>query len=338
MQNLTIIELVEKMKLKEEDAFIEIYERFHTSFYYMALKLCKCDADAKDAVQETFIQIHKSIDTLQEPSILIVWMKKILFGKCKNIFRKNQKEVLMGNDAFLQLHIEEKREEYNPDLQVRHDAVNTVLLKLLDRIPYIYREPLILKYYGQNSMNEIAEILDIPVGTVKSRLYSGKKLLRKELKDYEAIEHEHLSFHSFSIGYALAGAFAMETGTTIPKRFSIKHSIAGGKAVSATAIKVVAASVITCGVAAPIAQQFLEQRNEQAVLPKQALHTQASGDQYAYYALKNWAHCKEDIEEKTASEFNQINDLYEQLKENQGVYWNLLQQDAWTETYEKLKK
>lgn len=344
MEKMTLEGLVELMKQGEEQAFEELYKRFHASFYYMALKLCKCDADAKDAVQETFIQIHKSIESLQEPSTLIIWMKKILFSKCKNIFRKHPKEVLMDDDAMVNMNEREERIEYIPEKTVEHLTVQETLLKLIQRIPYIYQEPLVLKYYGQHTMEEIGSILDIPTGTVKSRLRTGKEALRKELKCYERGEGNYRTFHSIFLSHILTTAFAYDANKFLSTGLTLKgkstHFMNGSSFLTGATIKA-GLCIATCAVASPIAISYITgsmKEPTQNVLRHQERPSIEKSDQEIYFTLKSWAHCKEDMLEKSSDEFKEVDALFRQLEHHQGVFWELLQKDNWAENYISIKK
>lgn len=346
MQEKTLEELVEMMKAGNESAFEELYARFYTSFYYMALKLCKNDADAKDAVQETFIQIQKSIDTLQEPSLLIVWMKRVLFSKCKNIFRKHPREVLMEDRALINMNQCEERTGYLPHKSMQQKAIKEALLLLIQKIPYIYQEPLVLKYYGQHTMEEIGLILDIPTGTVKSRLRTGKQLLQKEMKSFERKEGRYRTFHTFSLGHLLMAAFAYDAKSfntmhaTLPKGNMHPMSLVG-KLVSAIGVKTGALCVVACAVAIPMGVSYVMDKsrdNKESTLRNQEFQASTINDQDAYFHLKNWAHCKEELKEKSSEEFQAIAPYYQQLEANKGTFWELLQQDDWVENYIKFKK
>lgn len=340
MQNKNITELVLLMQEGNEEAFNEVYHRFHKSLHYMAYRMTNNEADAMDAVQETFIQLQKSIHTLKEPSIFIMWMKKILFSKCKNLFRKN-KEVVMGDDMLLHMNPIEQRREFLPAEDVRHQSTNDVLLHLIQNIPEIYRGPILLKYYDEQTMEEIGQILDIPTGTVKSRLRAGKGMLKAEIHKYEEQYDTKLSFHGKTLGAVLTAAYAFQTPKIpllikpkMPKSFS-SHLLG-----ATTATKVAIATVVTVSAVTPVAVQYVQTKKQEATqsLVSPVINTTADNDQIAYYSLKKWAHCEEDMKQKTVEEYVVAQVWYEQLKKNNGVFWKLLQKEQWTEAFLRHKK
>ena len=70
--------LIEAVKNNENGAFEQLYDEFHKLAYFFAYKLCRNEADAKDAVQETFIEVYRSIHTLKENSYFKAWLYKIV--------------------------------------------------------------------------------------------------------------------------------------------------------------------------------------------------------------------------------------------------------------------
>lgn len=81
-----------------------------------------------------------------------------------------------------------------PHEQLKFTADKEILMHLIEKLPFHYREILIDAYFLQFSMKEIAELLELPIGTVKSRLYAAKKALRSEVVNYETDHHHKLTF------------------------------------------------------------------------------------------------------------------------------------------------
>ena len=92
MRQKTDEEIIELCQMGDEEAFEELYKRFYKSTYYLAMQIANCDADAIDATQETFIEIHKSIKNLREIKVFRLWVKRIVVSKLNKIIEKNQAE------------------------------------------------------------------------------------------------------------------------------------------------------------------------------------------------------------------------------------------------------
>ena len=86
------IEVVKRVQRNEEAAFDELYHLYYSRALSLAYRFTKDTADAEDVVQESFIQVHKSIHTLQEPAYFYSWLNRIIHNKCVNMFYRNRNE------------------------------------------------------------------------------------------------------------------------------------------------------------------------------------------------------------------------------------------------------
>lgn len=327
MKRKDLPKLIKEIQAGNEEAFAELYHDFYTAFYYMALKLTQNEADAQDAVQDTFINIRKNIKHLKNPDVVIVWMKQILMNRCKNMFRKNR-EIYMEESALAALEIVDDHDDYSPSVVADKKNKAEIVLKLLANIPYIYREPLILKYYDDAKMSEIAEILGIPEGTVKSRLRSGKQLLRKQIRLYEAQNNEKLSFYCLPASLLLLYCFRRSA----PK--PCEWNLGKLSFYKRSASVQILSSVLLCfasllGVSAFSVYKW----NHAAVMDEE--YRQGMKDQDTYFILRSKAHCQEELVLMTKDELNELLPYVEQLKENNSPFYDLLCNDGWIQAYEE---
>jgi len=161
--------LIEAAKRGDKKAFESIVDRYHNELYYTALGILRSGWDALDVCQETFLKVFSSLDTLKDTSKFRFWMNRILINKCNDHFRRNKKVTVVEhieNEGF----IEQGKEE------------NIDLLKALSSLKEDARIVLTLRYFQDMPVKEIASLLGIPEGTVKSRLSYGLKELRKLMK------------------------------------------------------------------------------------------------------------------------------------------------------------
>ena len=324
MKRSDVPKLISEIQAGNETAFNTLYQEFHTAFFYMALKLTNNEADAQDAVQETFISIQKNIGALKNPNVAIVWMKQILINRCKNLFRKNR-NVIMDEGTLAGLNIAEERMDYIPAEQMRQKSDEEVVLRLLANVPYIYREPLILKYYDGAKMSEIATILSIPEGTVKSRLRTGKQLLREQINYYESQTNERVPFHMFPVGLLLLLGFYKDASQA--STFSSHGTLI---------MKVTCAILLTTGGAVLVSGILSDRQNQNAVQNVEEISELTERD--AYFILRKKAHCKDELELMDSSQLSQLTPYVTLLQERAGVYYDLLCQDGWMEAYEHMLK
>jgi RNA polymerase sigma-70 factor (ECF subfamily) len=161
--------LIEAMKLGDKNAFDCFIQKYHNELYYTALGIVRSEWDARDICQETFIKVFSSLNKLKDTSKIRQWMNRILINKCNDYFRYN-KRVAVSN------YIEVK------SFSGVENVEKIDLLKAILSLKEETRVVLTLRYFQGFPLKEIADILDIPIGTVKSRIYNGLKELRKLMK------------------------------------------------------------------------------------------------------------------------------------------------------------
>lgn len=334
MKKMNDNELILRAKNKDEEAFNCLYTKYYKSLLYTAYRLTNNEADAQDAVQLAFIQMQSSIQDLRDPKYFRLWMNKIVRGKCIDIFNKN-KDVYadIESSEWTNTYIE-KKEDYLPNEHFKFIADKDILMNLIQTLPSIYREVLVLRYFSQFSMEEMADILNVPSGTVKSRLHVAKKELRKAVNAYEKMNAYKLTFHiPGAMQLALLLSFHSAFAFCSHKRFHAPNF----------AQCMLGATAVCSSIAGVYAYQaFLPEKTENQITPQPLLKTvqipQEDREQYAYFKLMDWAFDETQMEEKSQEEVQEIRKYYELLKNKQGPYWEQLQKNAWSIAYENLNK
>lgn len=322
-------QLIKKVKNGDEEAFNSLYQKYYKTMLYTAYRLTNNMEDAKDAVQAAFLQMYRSIGNLKDPKYFRLWMNKIVRGKCIDIFHKNRSVIIDLNSEETINEFREEHRDYLPHEQLQYTADRDILMHLMAKLPYHYREILIDAYFLQFTMKEMADLLDLPVGTVKSRLYAAKKALRKEVDEYEE-QHDHkLTFRSFGIlPLALLLAFNHER-----KAWNL---IGKEKRKMAEISMICAATLAVCGIlAATDIGKHIDQpvNNESDIL----LQSNSMTCREAYFTLRYWANDAVQMSEKTDAEIQMIQPIYEYLKQHQGPYWERIQAEGWDRAYETLR-
>ncbi len=139
------------------------------TLYRVSKSILINDADCEDAVQEAVLKAYLKRNSLREEKYFKTWLTRILINECYQLLR-TKKQELSYEDYF-----QEEQAETN-----QHSELYDAILKLNIK----HRMPIILHYIEGYSVNEIAKLLRVPSGTVKSRLSKGRKQLKK-LLDYE---------------------------------------------------------------------------------------------------------------------------------------------------------
>ncbi len=173
----------------EDDAM-----EFAPQLYSAALRMTRNPADAEDVVQETYLKAYRGYGSFKEGTNLKAWLYRILTNTYINKYRKAQRrpnEVELGElqDMYLfrrlgeQSGATESAERQALDMFVDQDIIDAI-----ESLPEAFRMPVLYADVDGFSYKEIAEILDIPIGTVMSRLHRGRKALQRQLYDLAA-EH-----------------------------------------------------------------------------------------------------------------------------------------------------
>jgi len=168
--------------------------QYAPQLYSAALRMTRSPADAEDVVQETFLKAYRAYDSYTEGTNLKAWLYRILTNTYINKYRKAQRrpsEVELGElqDLYLYKRLgESSGASQSAEADMLDEFVDTDVIEALESLPETFRFPVLLADVDGFSYKEIAEMLDIPIGTVMSRLHRGRKALQKKLWD---VAQEH---------------------------------------------------------------------------------------------------------------------------------------------------
>lgn len=202
-----IAELVELVQSGDEKAFEKLVHSYEKLVYYIILQNVRNSADARDIAQETFIEVKKSIKNLNEPKYFKAWLNRVIFSKMSRHYKKHYDIPIDAEKSPLLQNMWEERAYMLPQKQAHIDNDKNVLYACIEKLKPIYRDVIVLRYFEELSLQEIAYALQIPEGTVKSRLYSGKDMLKEYILEYEKEHDISLDFKSSSLEIALVSAF-----------------------------------------------------------------------------------------------------------------------------------
>lgn len=329
---------VKKAQEGDNDALAFLFEKYHNLAFYIALKLCHCDADAEDIVQESFIEISRSIHNLQEPKFFKAWLNKVIFSKSTKLFRKNKDVLMSDHDALVIAQNQEERRYLLPKENMKFENDREVLLSLIDQLPNKLKVTLDLMFFQQLSVKEIALALDIPEGTVKSRISTAKSQLKVLIAEYERKENVKLNFQASGLEAALGLALgsgavsgnALPASTGVLSR--IRHFFRTLPPMSLAMI--LAGSVMVTSVSYALLDLVSADQNHGDYETADVLYHSFDPIAFqgrtlfnareAYEALISNAHCYVETKELDFELKNELQLIYTALKNNGGVYYDLL--------------
>lgn len=186
------IELVERAKGGDEKAFAKLLSRYRDSIYFMLLKMVGNKVDAEDLTIEAFGKAFRNIELYSTNYAFSTWLFKIASNNGIDFLRRKKAKVVSIDQE------NEDKEESNsrqiticddqPDpseSMIRSQTVETVRA-VVDKLKPRYKRLVELRYFKELTYEEIAEQLDMPIGTVKAQLFRSRELLYNILKNTEA--------------------------------------------------------------------------------------------------------------------------------------------------------
>lgn len=237
---------VKKAQEGDKKALDYIVSKTSGYVYYYALFLLGDDIKAQDAVQEIYLIVIRKLLILKDPKSFLSWLKIITAHYCSNLMRKEDEIDILTD------FIEDTDIQINPEKYVEKKEMVELIRSVVNKLPTAQKECVLMYYYEELSVKEIAEILSIKEGTVKSRLYTARQTMKAELEKHE----DSFGVPLMScISYSLIKE-AQKTSIEIPVSFSasvsakvvsgipvLVHMQAAAAASISTAVKVVAVTL-----------------------------------------------------------------------------------------------
>jgi RNA polymerase sigma-70 factor (ECF subfamily) len=180
----------------DQSTFAAQAMEYAPQLYSAAMRMTRNQADAEDLVQEAYLRAYRSFHTFQEGTNLRAWLFRILTNVYINTYRAKQRrpiETDLGDVEDLYLYrrlgsMETAAASLSAESQFLDLFPDDEVKEALENLPDNFRLPVILADVEGFAYKEIAEMLDIPIGTVMSRLHRGRKAMQRALYDY-AVAH-----------------------------------------------------------------------------------------------------------------------------------------------------
>lgn len=242
-------EAVEKAKQGDQKAKEELYTETCQSVYFLARNMVKSDEDAMDIVHDSYICVFQKLDNIKNAAGFKSYLRTTVVNRCKNYLKKKKPLYLsdMTEDG-TELELEDTDGVIPGELVGNEDVIECVR-RVVESLPEEQRMCVILRYYDEMSLQEIANTLEVSLGTVKSRLSRANKKMRDEIERLE--KEENKKFRCIIPFFWLrAGLEGMENETDVPKALEVKvfgKSIRRGVSKMARNIIVAAAALAIAG-------------------------------------------------------------------------------------------
>lgn len=175
--------IITQIKKGDQQAFEELIEEYKLPIYKTAKAILKDEDDVCDAIQDTCLSIYRNINSVKNEKYFKTWVIRITINKCYDIIEKckmNDKKISMMQSNILETHV-----TFDNSVIMKTDLEKT--LELLEEDLKIVT---VLYYYNDLSISEISDILNIPKGTVKSRIFRAREKLYQILNKGEVDTNE----------------------------------------------------------------------------------------------------------------------------------------------------
>lgn len=196
--------LIADFKEGSRECFDELVKAYTQKLYRLAYGLLGNHHDAEEVVQDSFVRAYRGLDKFRGDSSFETWMHRITMNLARNKFHWNRRRgegitmSLSGQDDFTDDgessgELELPDTSYSPDRLMQKVETQNNVIRGMNQLPESLREAMLLRHVKDMPYDEIAEILNCPVGTVKSRIARGRELLREYLMKMNGETDQNLS-------------------------------------------------------------------------------------------------------------------------------------------------
>ncbi|MFP7300402.1 RNA polymerase sigma factor SigW [Neobacillus niacini] len=170
----------------DQDAFADIVEIYSNSIFQLGYRMLGNRHEAEDIAQEAFIRAYVNIKSFNQDLKFSTWLFRIATNLCIDRIRKKKPDYYLdaevsGTDG-LTMYSQLSSDSPLPEKELESLELQETVQKEILKLPEKYRSVIVLKYIEELSLNEISEILDMPLGTVKTRIHRGREALRQQLR------------------------------------------------------------------------------------------------------------------------------------------------------------
>lgn len=179
--------LVKLAKSGDGKAYDELTVLYRDAVFSIIYRMVHNQQEAEDLTQEAFIKAYNSINSFNEEYAFSTWLFKIATNNCIDFFRKRKLKTY-SMDQKIKYKDEEFQQEYassdpTAEKEMLASEKSNMIRQAIERLPEKYRTAIVLRHHEEKSYEEIAAILDLPLGTVKARIFRAREMLKRNLKN-----------------------------------------------------------------------------------------------------------------------------------------------------------
>lgn len=179
--------LVKKAIGGNEKAYKKLVDKYERALYFHILKMIKDKEQVEDLVQETFVKAFDNLNTYSTNYAFSTWLYRIATNHTIDYLRKKKLKTLSIDEPMRtkdgEMEMQLPDESAGTDRNIIRKQRQKIVQNAIDNLPEKYRKVIQLRHMEEKSYNEIADILDLPLGTVKAHIFRAREMLYKALKD-----------------------------------------------------------------------------------------------------------------------------------------------------------
>lgn len=177
---------IKQVRKGDQNAFGEIVELYKDKVFQLCFRMLGNSHEAEDTSQEAFIRAYINIERYNIDRKFSTWLYRIATNLCIDRIRKKKPDYYLDAEVAgtegLTLYSQIPASQLAPDEEVSKIELQEIIQNEILKLPEKYRTVIVLKYIEELPLTEISKILDLPIGTVKTRIHRGREALRKQLR------------------------------------------------------------------------------------------------------------------------------------------------------------
>lgn len=179
--------LIARARNGDQKAYEELMIKYRNLVYHVMIKMVRNPQEAEDLLQEAFIKAFKALASFNEEYAFSTWLMKIATNNCIDFLRKKKLKTFSIDEPVKykedQVKIEVPDVDPTPEKYLLAEERSKILDDAIQSLPPRYRHVIVLRHKEEKSYEEISDILKLPLGTVKARIFRAREMLNKKVKD-----------------------------------------------------------------------------------------------------------------------------------------------------------
>lgn len=179
--------LIKQARAGDQKAFEKLLTKYRNLVYHVMMRMVRNPQEAEDLCQEAFIKAFGALASFNEEFAFSTWLMKIATNNCIDFLRKKKlrtysiDEPIQYKEEKVQVELPDR--EPSPERQMLDEERSKMINDAIQSLPPRYRHVIVLRHKEEKSYEEIAELLKLPLGTVKARIFRAREMLNKKMRD-----------------------------------------------------------------------------------------------------------------------------------------------------------